>query len=362
MPGLICEYIWLDKWNSLRSKTRVLHDFNGESKIPMWNYDGSSTGQAEGSNSEIFLKPVKIVPDPFRREGAVLVLCDTWIIDKSNSNIDNVKYLPHPTNTREKALKIFNNEIVENEDPWYGLEQEFFFTKWWNDKNTPLGMKWSEDDKTWFSTSGESQSKSYCGIGPKYVFGRELSDRVLMNVLNTGITCTGLNFEVAPGQCEFQIFGKGIDAADSLILFRYILQRTAEYNDITIDFHPKPVEGDWNGSGCHANFSTNTIRNQESYEDICKYIELLKKNHKEHIENYGKDNKLRLTGEHETASWERFSYGVADRAASIRVPYQTFFEQKGYIEDRRPSSNCDPYIVTSYLVNTTVLSQVENAV
>ena len=205
----ICEYIWLDKWKKLRSKTKVLHHWDFEDKgMPMWNYDGSSTGQADGKDSEIFLKPVKIVPDPFREHpNALLVLCDNWIIDKDNSKQNNVVYIPHPENTRYHTYQLFKNNYVNEQNPWFGFEQEFFFTKRKGMKDIPLGMcPTPNEHNTWLSLSGEKQQNNYCGIGPKYIFSRKLTDEVLMRLLYSNITCTGLNYEVAPGQCEFQIF------------------------------------------------------------------------------------------------------------------------------------------------------------
>ncbi len=353
----ICEYIWLDKWKNIRSKTKVLHQWDFQNKgMPMWNYDGSSTGQADGKDSEIFIKPVKIVPDPFREHpNALLVLCDNWIIDKEES-INETVYKPHSGNTRHKTHQLFKNNHINDENPWFGFEQEFFFTKHKGMKDLPLGMCKTKDN-IWLSLSGEKQKNYYCGTGSKYIFGRKLADEVLMRLLYSNITCTGLNFEVAPGQCEFQIFGENIDAADSLILFRYILQRSAEEYEYDINYHPKPMDGDWNGSGCHTNFSTKTIRDNNSWNTIEQYISCLKENHNIHIKNYGDDNKKRLTGEHETASWERFTSGIADRSASIRIPSQTFYNKSGYIEDRRPSSNCDPYVVMYHLINTTLEPQ-----
>jgi glutamine synthetase len=211
------------------------------------------------------------------------------------------------------------------------------------------------DGKEWVSTTGKEQGDFYCGIGINNIKCREVAEHVLNNVLGSdSIACTGYNWEVAPGQCEFQIFGQGIDAADSLLLFRYILNRTAEMYNYSVNYHPKPMDGDWNGSGCHANYSTTSTRSENGLEVIKDYIAKLEKAHDTHIKNYGSDNKMRLTGDKETASWEEFTFGVVDRGASIRIPTKTFFEKAGYLEDRRPASNCDPYLVVTKLVETTI--------
>ena len=351
----ICEYIWLDHNNNFRSKTKVIAGHNPENGFPMWNYDGSSTEQADGSSSEVFIRPVKVISDPFRGgtgERSFLVLCDTWLFDKEKSNENNMAYKPHPDNTRYQAMLNFEDPLVISEEPWFGMEQEFFLMK----NGVPLGMIKDLATGDLLPISHKEQGNYYCGVGPTNVYGRNIAEHVLNSIVQSGgIYCTGLNYEVAPGQCEFQIFGTGIDVADQLLLFRYILKRTAEIYETDIEFHPKPLKGDWNGSGCHTNYSTSSTRKENGIETIKNYISLLKTTHKKHIKVYGKYNKERLTGKHETASWEKFTHGVADRGASIRVPTKTFVEKSGYIEDRRPSSNCDPYLVISKLVETTLL-------
>tara|TARA_Y100000385_G_C13034080_1_gene612171 strand:+ start:58 stop:1098 length:1041 start_codon:yes stop_codon:yes gene_type:complete len=341
----IYEYIWLDHKGNFRSKTKVSRDkLSVTNIIPgLWNFDGSSTEQANGSDSEVYIKPYAVYKDPFRRgmgnDNNYLVLCDTWL-----PNCE-----PHPDNNRVKALEIFNREGVKEEEPMFGIEQEFFFT---DDKGIPLGGFVKERGEIWATHNMERQGKYYCGVGAGKVFGRQVIEKTLDNSLYCGLNVTGINFEVAPGQCEMQLCDKGIKAADDLILLRYLLVRTAENFNIGIDFHPKPIEGDWNGSGCHTNFSTKSMREKDGYQKIIEAIKKLEVKHDEHIEIYGKDNKKRLTGEHETASFRNFSYGVADRGSSIRIPRFTERDQRGYLEDRRPASNMDPYLVTSKIVET----------
>ena len=337
------EYIWLDHDNNYRSKTRILAASEYASNIaniPIWNYDGSSTGQASGHDSEVYIKPVYMVRDPFRRQyDSWLVLCDTWLPSDK----------PHPDNTRVKAVKVFSKEIVEEAEPWFGLEQEFFIKK---SDGLPLGM-----DKYLFCESQQQniQGPYYCGVGKGNCTGREFMDEALGNMIDAGLSITGLNFEVAPGQCEFQIMNTGIDAADELHLARYILIRTAEKNDLSIDLHPKPFKINLNGSGCHTNYSTKEMREEDGLEIINKAIIKLGEKHTAHIAVYGKDNDMRLMGEYETADIKTFSAGVADRGASIRIPRFTDRDKKGYLEDRRPASNMDPYLVTSKIVETTLL-------
>jgi glutamine synthetase len=350
MNQYIYEYIWQDKQNNFRSKTKVYTEKHGsslrnlitpsvESIVPLWNFDGSSTEQADGSDSEVYIKPVSIYKDPFRKNmNSYLVLCETYLPNGE----------PHPDNKRQDALNIFENETVKKEKPMFGIEQEFFFM----DKKTgsPLGFEPSNSNK-----ETPKQGQYYCGVGAGNCFGRNIADHVLANALYCELNITGLNFEVAPGQCELQLCDTGIKASDDLLLLRYLLVRTAENYNVGVEFHPKPVKGDWNGSGCHTNYSTKSMREKNGYDKIMEAIHKLEKKHKEHIEVYGEYNDERLTGKHETASMERFSYGVADRGSSIRIPRFTHRDKKGYLEDRRPGSNMNPYLVTSKIVETTLL-------
>jgi len=297
--------------------------------------------KADGEDSEVYIKPVYMVRDPFRREkDSWLVLCDTWL---PNGN-------PHPDNTRFTAMKIFAQKQVAESKPWFGLEQEFFIRK--SNKGYPLGM-----DKHLYTKSQMEniQGPYYCGVGKGNCHGRKFMDEAVGHMVDSGLNMTGLNFEVAPGQAEFQVMNSGIDAADELHLARYILMRTAEKHDLSIDLHPKPFKTNLNGSGCHTNYSTEAMREEGGYDVIIAAIKKLKEKHKEHIEVYGADNDMRLVGEFETADINTFTYGVADRGASVRIPRFTERDKKGYLEDRRPASNMDPYLVTSKIAETTLL-------
>ena len=324
------EYIWIDGTEpspSLRSKTRVLAD--GED-FPIWGFDGSSTNQAPGENSDCVLRPVFSCPDPISGGDNKLVMCEGLLPDMA----------PHPTNNRAACAEVASK--FENHESWFGIEQEF--TLFEADGKQPLG----------FPEGGfpEAQGPYYCSVGANFNFGREVSEAHATACIDAGIGIAGTNAEVMPGQWEFQVGPLGpLEVSDQLWLAIWLLHRVAEEFDVVVSIDPKPVPGDWNGAGCHTNFSTKAMR--ESYQPIIDACEALGKNITEHITNYGADNDKRLTGLHETQSIDQFSYGVSDRGASIRIPWQVEIDQKGYLEDRRPASNMDPYLVTKLLIQTT---------
>jgi glutamine synthetase len=245
---------------------------------------------------------------------------------------------PHPTNTRAALLPVA--ERFADQEPLFGIEQEYTFFK----AGRPLG----------FPEGGgfpAPQGFYYCGVGADEVFGRPVVEAHLDNCLKAGLGISGINAEVMPGQWEFQVGPLGpLDVSDQLWVARWLLYRTAEDFGIAATLDPKPVKGDWNGAGAHTNFSTKAMR--EGYDAVITACEALGKRADEHVANYGADIEHRLTGLHETAPWTEFSYGVSNRGASVRIPWQVEKDQKGYIEDRRPNANCDPYVVTRMIVDT----------
>ncbi len=335
---IIVEYIWLGGNKELRSKTKVFQGTFCLENLPEWNYDGSSTGQAIGSDSEIILKPRAVYKCPFRGDGNYIVMCDTYNRDGT----------PTDTNKRVEAVERFNKKLEE--EPWYGIEQEYFIIN--PDTGKPLGFP--------FNGLPNPQGQYYCSVGYGNAYGRELVEEHLSNCVYAGLNISGINAEVAPGQWEYQIGPcTGIDAGDQLWISRYILLRVAEKYGYSISFHPKPMSGDWNGSGCHTNYSTKAMRegvnNITGLEVIDEAILKLEKKHSEHMKVYGNDNNLRMTGLHETSGYDTFSCGRANRGCSIRIPNNTIKEKRGYFEDRRPASNMDPYEVTSIIFETTCL-------
>lgn len=347
------EYIWIDGTNpvrKLRSKTKIvdiddsvfpgflddvddsrlkvsLNDF-----LPDWGFDGSSTNQADGNNSDCVLKPVKAIRDTIRNDDSLLVLCEVYTLD------DELNEVEHSSNTR--ALARAANQDHGAEKPLFGIEQEYVFLK----DGRPLG--WPEKGFP------PPQGPFYCGVGADEVFGREIAEEHLNACLAAGLPISGINAEVMPGQWEFQVGPASIlEVSDGLWLARYLLYRAAEKYDVSVTLDPKPVRGDWNGSGAHTNFSTQKMREDGGIDACLTACSKLKSDFDKvgFPDEYGVGFKTRLTGAHETCSFKEFKYGVGDRTASIRIPLHVNLNGKGYIEDRRPCSNIDPYQVVTKL-------------
>jgi glutamine synthetase len=328
----ICEYIWIGGNGELRSKTRVLENANFN-VYPDWNYDASSTGQlSSDGNTEGILKPVASCKNPLCKipnVSSLLVLCDTY----------DVNGTPLDTNHRYKAKQIFDSR--PDEEPWFGLEQEYFITC-------------NDDFEGGYTEKYANVFDHYCG-NATIPEERLIVEEHLKACLEAGINISGVNAEVASFQWEFQIGPSvGIDAADELTIARYLLEKIAEKYKLKINYHPKPSVNA-NGSGCHTNFSTHKTRSANGVEEIYKYLNKMKSKHPEHILICGKHNENRLTGHHETASYTNFTWGIGTRNTSIRIPSQVIKDGHGYFEDRRPAANVDPYQITSFLFETCCL-------
>ncbi|CAG8613591.1 7989_t:CDS:2 [Ambispora leptoticha] len=327
------EYIWIDGDGGIRGKTTTLDKYPEDvSELKEWNYDGSSTNQAPGDNSDVLLRPAAFFKDPFRGGNNIIVLNECWNNDGT----------PNRTNYRHSCAKVM--DTFAEAIPWFGIEQEY----------------------TLFDTDGQvlgwpkggfpgPQGPYYCSVGASNAFGRDIVEAHYRACLYAGIKISGVNAEVMPGQWEFQVGPcVGIEMGDHLWVSRYLLHRVAEDFGVVVSFHPKPIPGDWNGAGCHTNYSTLAMREEGGIKAIHEAIEKMAEKHADHIAVYGEDNDKRLTGHHETGHISQFSSGVANRGASIRIPRHVAAEGKGYLEDRRPASNIDPYRVTEIIVTSSL--------
>jgi len=345
----LAEYIWLDGCEpvqKLRSKTRVVKGMEQAnlSDFPQWGFDGSSTKQAVGGDSDCHLKPVNFVVDPIRKGKNWLVLCEVLNADGKN---------PHKSNERAKLRHTYKELQVDKQGALIGFEQEYtFLTK----NGEPLGFVSGAHFK-------EPQGPYYCGVGADAIFGRDIVEKHTKACLDAGLCLYGTNAEVMPGQWEFQIGPRSLDRnsedkadplkmSDHLWLARFLLHRIAENFGVDATLSCKPVKGDWNGAGMHTNFSTTNMRNSGGIEHIQEAIKKLGANHDEHIDGYGDGNEERLTGDHETCDIDTFRAGDSDRGASIRIPMATVRNGYGYFEDRRPGANADPYVVSRLLLDT----------
>jgi|688.fasta_scaffold372310_1 glutamine synthetase len=342
----VAEYIWLDDNKRFRSKTRTIkHNVSYIPEFPDWDYDGSSTGQATGKSSEIIISPVFVCDNPFINEYKwndahrldkieyKFILCETLHIDGT----------PTESNTRSDANKIFSTYTCKSLKPWFGLEQEYFIM--------------SDTVEREANSLSEETKDHYCGIGREIVY-RNIAEEHLMACIKAGINISGMNAEVSKNQWEFQIGPSvGIKASDELLMARFILERIAEKyggeKRIMICYEPKPF-AHINGSGCHTNFSTASMRSLGGIGEIHRVIQNMEKNHASDIKLYGANNEIRLSGIHETSDYNRFSWGVGDRGVSVRINNTTNINGFGYFEDRRPAANMDPYLVTAAIMANTL--------
>lgn len=335
------EYIWIDGNGKLRSKTKVLGDAE---KAPAWSFDGSSTEQATTKSSDCLLAPVLECHDPLRGGNSVLVLCEVMGFDG----------VPDKQNFRARTREL--EEEHENQKPLFGLEQEYTFFK----GARPLGVEGS---------IMPTQGPYYCGVGADEVTGREIVEEHMKACVAAGLKLSGVNAEVMPGQWEFQIGPlRPLEVGDHVWLARYLLYRIAERHDVTVSLHSKPVKT-LNGAGMHTNFSTLAMREKEGgivqcleaairlgLDVVDEEVDMIQPRRiyatSRYPDEYGVDYEARLTGEHETCRHDEFKYAVGDRSGSIRVPTHVANNGCGYIEDRRPCANANPYAVVNYILET----------
>lgn len=345
---ILLEYVWIDANDHMRSKIKILNielDENEDIKldqIPEWNFDGSSTGQAIGKESDIIIRPCSVYSNPFVDYiKSYLVMSDCLNKDKT----------VHITNHRVKLVETF--EKCKSSEPLFGIEQEYIMfernKKCHMNAMVNLPYKWISHNEP----GNGPQGPYYCSVGGDVCFGREISEMHLKYCLMAGLSICGTNAEVMASQWEYQIGPLNpIEVSDQLWISRYILHKISEKFECMISFHPKPYEGDWNGSGGHTNFSTKSMREANGIDEIYKGCDKLASKHFAHMQVYGKYNDKRLSGLHETSSMNDFSWGISNRGKSIRIPLNVYNDKCGYLEDRRPSANLDPYLVCQKLCET----------
>lgn len=340
MEKIIAEYVWLDNNNGIRSKIRVLPmDTIKDGQIPLWNFDGSVIGQETNSTSEMVIRPVQTFNHPFFDNG-IIVMCDVHML------LDNGELKAHISNTRAKHNSMFENH--SNQEPLYSLEQEYYILE--RGDNAPYGIV----------PNRRNVARYYCGNQYNLMPGRRIAEAHLQACLQAGLAVSGIHAEVGPSQWEYVIGPViGLEAADQLWVSRFLLYRIAEKSGVDISFHPKPLGEDLPGNGCHINFSTAGTRGDNGIEEIERILGNLKSTHDLYISHCGEDTTKRLTGDHETSRSQTFSWNVAGRDSSIRIPKDTAINKQGYFEDRRPSGNMDPYVLCGYLF-AAVVKNIEN--
>ena len=339
------EYVWCSGQNThhdLRSKIKSVVKSKTEAENLMrdpasafkdmseWNFDGSSTKQAHGSDTEIVIKPVASWKHPFLTDlPALVVLCECFLPTGE----------PTEDNTRRLARTVFEHEKAKGQQPWFGLEQEYVLTQ----NGRPYG--WPSD-----GSEPAPQGPYYCSTGAKVSFGRKHAQQHYQTCVNMGLKISGMNAEVMPGQWEYQVGPcEAIEAGDHLVMSRWVYLRLLEEANVDVDFDSKPKKGDWNGSGMHTNMSTAAMRGDGGLKVIEEALKELGKNPTRDVAVYGADNIERLSGKHETSKFDEFTFGTGTRDTSCRIPNPVKKDGKGYFEDRRPSSSADPWLITSRL-------------
>lgn len=312
---VIAEYIWLDSSNQYRAKTKIFTE--GEipenkvmslSSYPTWNYDGSSCGDNRGLEglTECALVPHAVYNDPFNQNTETikytLVLCRNYYYDyllKQNDGDDNNLFMSNNEyneillkNNMYKLVPIhpdmepsqYDTEFFQNQEFKFGFEQEFFMIN--PELKMPYGFKRNVTYcpftfvlvqifrhlglTSGFSPISGGQGPYYCSVGKKCAVQRKYLKHTQSLLHAANINITGFNYEVAPGQAEFQVFGNALNACNDLLMLRYILQRNGENFGVVVSFDPVVIgkeHGHFNMSGCHTNISFKAYRDLLFDED-----------------------------------------------------------------------------------------------
>ncbi|GFN88365.1 glutamine synthetase [Plakobranchus ocellatus] len=334
---ILLEYVYIaEDGISVHSKCKKVTSVpKNVSDVPVWSYADNFPVE------DRFMKPVALYNDPFRRGQHKIVLCEVYAND----------WTPAPRNFRRSCDEVMSRPEVQEAAPWFGLEQEYSIT---DVNNRPLGWPSS------FMPQPDSPLH-HEAVGMYRAFGRDLYEAHLFACMYAGINISGGNAEACPGQWEFQVGPTGgTRVSDDLWVARYILHRLSEEFGLAVSFHPKLIPGASGACGGHVNISTKPMREEGGIRHIKAAIPRLERTHHQFLPlcdaHGGLDNQARLIGFFCTASGN-FTYGVENRDACVRISRQVAQDKKGFLEDRRPASNFDPYLVTEALVRVIVLGE-----
>ncbi|KAJ8321547.1 hypothetical protein KUTeg_000903 [Tegillarca granosa] len=340
---VLVEYVFLNHTrHRVHSKTRVLdYEPQKAEDCPLWDVYMFKTFEGVEPRKEMILKPVAMYRDPFRRGRNKIALCELW----------ETMEKPAGVNTRRSCAELLKK--VEEEGVWFGMEQEYFIM---GDNGLPLN--WDKDPKA-------INLNFHTGVGLCKTAGyeRELAEFHFQACLYAGLKMYGINREDSPSQWEYQIGPcEGIDLADQIVISRYLLWRTGEFYGVEISMDTKPAVSPENApnqsNGGHMNFSTTRMRKEGGIKYINEAVEILR-NSPQVMSHYdlhgGKDNAKRLTNAYFVPGMD-FTTGIGDKYSSVRIPTLVALQGKGYLEDRRPCANADPYEVCETLTRTLLCS------
>ena len=280
------------------------------------------------------LKPVFVCDDPIRGEPHKLVMCEVFLVSGE----------PHPSNTRAACREIAEN--YAHHDTWFGLEQEYTFF----DGIKPLG--WPDNGFP------APQGGYYCGVGADEVFGRPVVEAHLENCLKAGLKISGINAEVMPGQWEFQVGPVAApEVADQLWVARWLLYRTAEDFPTTVGQQrlgqARPEAGQ--GRLERRRLPHQLLDRRDARE--LRRVHRRRRGARHAPRAAHRQLRRRHRGAPDRPARDGLAarvHATASRTAAPRCAFRgrSRIDKKGYIEDRRPNANMDPYVVTRLIIET----------